>query len=185
MSGYGSLTDTYGSLTILYGDTGATTGGGPVTDPGGPVTDPTDPNDPGTPDASGGTEDPATPPPVGPCQFSPPLGEDLPSISMWPPTIRANPLGTALMAHFKGYAQAVNVWKLADGTYTQQQPIPAIVNFSPVPANQRIVHVYRGGTVETVSSEEAQALRDAGYDVDCGGVSYDTGVFYDSGAEYG
>lgn len=107
---------------------------------------------------------------------------------MWPPTQRAFPLGTRLLAHFGGYPRAVNVWKLADGTYTRTQPTPAVVNFSTPSAAETIVHWYRGGTREEVSLAEAVALTDAGYTVEgypSSNPLYDSGFTYDSGVLYG
>lgn len=107
---------------------------------------------------------------------------------MWPQTIRQNPLGTRLLAHYGGYPRAVNVWKLANGTYTQTQPVPAIVNFSVPTAAETIVHWYRGGVREEVSLAEAIALTNAGYTVEGYPPTnplYDSGFTYDSGALYG
>jgi hypothetical protein len=102
----------------------------------------------------------------GPFFFTPPAGDPIGPISMYGPTIRANPLGTRLMAHFRATATSVNVYKLADGTYTEVQPTPSPVNHAPIPDHQRIIHFYRGGTTETVSAAEKLALEAAGYQVD-------------------
>lgn len=162
MSGYGSTTDTYGSLTLTYGDTGAVTPD-PTPDPD-PTPTPDPPAVPG--DDTGTSTDPAIPEPTGPYRFTPPAGEPIGPISMYGPTIRANPLGTRLMAHFRPTATSVNVYKLANGTYTETQPTPSPVNHAAVPASQRIIHLYRGGTTETVSAAEKAALEAAGYTVD-------------------
>lgn len=191
---YGSTTDAYTSTDLVYSsesiDTGTqgTYGSGNALDkygshaeltyagssvivpppppPPPPDPPPTSPPGPG-PDGTGETGDPAIPAPDGsPYRFTPPADVSLGPISMYPPTIRANPLGTRLMAHFRGAPRAVNVYKLADGTYTTQQPTPTPVNHATVPANQRVVHRYRGGTTEAVSAQEKAALEAAGYVVE-------------------
>jgi hypothetical protein len=162
MAGYGSDFDTYGSLVLTYGDLGAVT---PDPDPD-PDPEPT-PDPPDTPgDGTGTSTDPAIPEPTGPYRFTPPAGDPIGPISMYGPTIRANPLGTRLLAHFRAIPTSVNVYKLADGTYTQVQPTPSPVNHAAVPNHQRIIHLYRGGTTETVSAVEKLALEAAGYTVD-------------------
>lgn len=163
MSGYGSTTDTYGSLTLTYGDTGAVIP--PDLEPD-PEPQPT-PLPPGTAtDLTGTSYDPAIPAPDTNFRFSPPAGPNIGPVSMYGPTIQANPLGYRLMAHFRATATAVNVYKLLDGTYTEVQPTPSPVNHATVPNSQVIIHRYRGGTVETVSAAEKADLEAAGYTVD-------------------
>jgi hypothetical protein len=70
------------------------------------------------------------------------------------------------MAHFRRTPVAVNVYKLLDGTYTTDQPVPSPVNHGTVPDNQVIIHRYRACTTETVSEAEKAALEAAGYTVD-------------------
>lgn len=61
-----------------------------------------------------------------------------------------------LFARFRGVTRGINVWKLADGTYTQNQPEPYEDGF---------VIEYLGGHVYLVDDDEAAALTAAGYTV--------------------
>lgn len=106
-------------------------------------------------------------------------GDDTPKI-FTPPTVAdmgpVNPdtegLQRRLFGFYKPHQRGINVWKLADGTYTQDQPWPLV---TPQDAKEGVLPigttatavtyliVYYGGHSYQVSDAEAAALTAAGY----------------------
>ena len=104
---------------------------------------------------------------------------------------RANPTGSRLMSFFGQRQTGVAIFKMADGTYRSDRPIPGLrlgqAPWPPVPIDQQVngaiaqawvynrleydhvqepavVIVYYGGTSYTVSEDEAGDLVDAGFE---------------------
>lgn len=71
-----------------------------------------------------------------------------------------------LFGYYQPHARGVNVWKLADGSYSQEQPYPLV---TPDDVRQGVatvatyLSVYYGGHIYEVTETEADALRAAGY----------------------
>lgn len=78
--------------------------------------------------------------------FTPPTVEDVPMVFPWDWKNRSP------WRHFAAGKRGINVWKLADGTYTEDEP-------------DEFVLVYLGAHTYTVDSAEAAALTAAGYTV--------------------
>jgi hypothetical protein len=89
--------------------------------------------------------------------FEPPTtGTDTPIFERGTPERKRNPLGNALMKFFPGPVIGRNVYVLADGTITEDEPAEGDITAAKV---------YHFGHVHTVTEEEADALRGAGYSV--------------------
>lgn len=80
--------------------------------------------------------------------FTPPTVADVPAVF---PEDRAN---HSPWRHYAPGLRGINVWKLLDGTYTEDEPDPDLVAI-----------VYLGAHTYTVDAAEAAALTAAGYTV--------------------
>ena len=80
--------------------------------------------------------------------FTPPTAADVPAVF---PEDRRN---QSPWRHFANGLRGVNVWKLNDGTYTENEPDP-----------EDVALVYLGAHTYTVDASEAAALTAAGYTV--------------------
>lgn len=83
--------------------------------------------------------------------FTPPTVDDL------PPYIKGS--NESPWKYMRSITRGKNVWKLADGTYTENQPDP-ISQTDP-----GYVKIYLGAHTYTVDAAEAAALTAAGYTV--------------------
>lgn len=76
-----------------------------------------------------------------------------------------------LFGNYSPHGRGINVWKLPDGTFTENQPYPLITpqdaQEGVLPSGQwdavTYLYVYYGGHTYEVSEAEADALTAAGY----------------------
>lgn len=98
--------------------------------------------------------------------FTPPVVFDMGPIN---PDTQGNQ--RRLFGNYHPHARGLNIWKLADGSFSQDQPYPLV---TPQDAEQGVLpqgqavavtylYVYYGGHSYQVSAAEAAALTAAGY----------------------